>query len=390
MHIGRVARSTFCLRLGGAVLLAGMLAACTGAPESGGAGATTAASHTPAVTAVPAPTGGTAPNTARAGAAGVATAPDAAMDAAIERWNDELRVGLQARVAVLAQRNDAEGRVLFALLYPLAQDPAAGDEAAMEVVAEALGDAARLAPDDLLVARLEFAHCPRAATACSRDDALARWQRLEPDNAAAWLAGIGDATAAGGDEAAAALLARAARAEYHDLAYFADAPLVYAELRRMPMPPRSKALARELGERFGADAPLGDDDLRAAWASLPSLARQVAMIGPHSLCRAPAGAIAADCRAVHRLLVAGDTLIERSIGLSAMARLSAGTPDAAYWQQQLRQFNWLRAASVGPPHPFPATLQRSWAIGEVPALQEWLAAEGRATPPPGWQAPGRR
>ena len=52
MHIGRVARSTFCVRLGGAVLLAGMLAACTGAPESGGAGATTAASHTPAVTAV--------------------------------------------------------------------------------------------------------------------------------------------------------------------------------------------------------------------------------------------------------------------------------------------------------------------------------------------------
>ncbi|WP_157981365.1 hypothetical protein [Cognatilysobacter tabacisoli] len=320
----------------------------------------------------------------------MATAHDAAMDAAVERWNEELRVGLQARLAVLAQRSDAEGRVLFALLYPLAQDPAAGDEDATSPVAEALGDAARLAPDDLLVARLEFAHCPRAATACSRTDALARWQRLEPDNAVAWLAGIGDATAAGGDEAAAALLARAARAEYHDLAYFADAPLVYAELRRMPMPPRSKALARELGERFGAGAPLGDDDLRAAWASLPSLARQVAMIGPHTLCRAPGAAVAADCRAVHRLLAAGDTLIERSIGLSTMARLSAGTPDAAYWQEQLRQFNWLRAASVGPHHPFPATLQRRWAIGEVPALQEWLAAQGRATPPPGWQAPGRR
>ena len=47
-------------------------------------------------------------------------------------------------------------------------------------------------------------------------------------------------------------------------------------------------------------------------------------------------------------------------------------------------------SSIGPPHPFPATLQRSWAIGEVPALQEWLAAHGRATPPPGWAPPGRR
>lgn len=328
-----------------------------------------------------------APDGLRAAAAGNA-ADDiaAAAEAAVDRWQAELRAAVREHVAVLAAGNDGRGKAVAAVLGPIFDESMLDAEAAQRERDRLLGEAARLAPDDPLLARLEALHCTPTAQTCSRADGYARWQRLDPDNSAAWLAPLHDAIASGDTAQVESLLVRAAAASHHNVGIGEIALLLDETLAQVALPPRDSVVDRGLSRELGLPSRMNDADLRAASVGSITVAVALPVFLPlMSTCRGAGGVTAANCSAVFQQLATADTVLERGVGLTGMRRLTEGTAAEAHWREQQRRNDW--RIHAGARAGFDARdLRRSWTIGEVAAIDERLARLGQTTPPPGWRA----
>jgi hypothetical protein len=310
-------------------------------------------------------------------------------------WSRDSRRALRAQARLLAGRTDGRSQLAAAWLLQMAGNHDEGqgkarreDDAAIAALLVRAGD---LAPDDALVAWLERVGCPTSQPTCRPEQALARLQRLEPDNAATWLAALEDAVAGGDQDAIDHALDLAGRASYFDSYWGEAGHFLDATLADAPLPPRSAAvLDARRRQADGAAAP-SDRDERSIMAMIMASAFATPGLGPLMRnCRGDTTALTpsrrSSCLAVAVLLAGSDTLLGRRVGLGLAVRLTADAPAGAAWREQLRRFSWLQEQVRGMGYPPPSGYTQSvWRLGEVAALQAWATSMGRPlTPPPGW------
>ena len=288
------------------------------------------------------------------------------------RDDDAFDAATRRHLQALAQGGDARQR-LIALRLLAITDPGLRRRA-REIAASLRADA----PDDELIAMAQTWFCDEPdCTPAERDASRA----VAPDNLAAHAEG---ARAAGSDDGALnAVLADAARTARYDSQYQTLALETIAAFDGLPLPPITP-VEREMLRSFGrapTDANRREARLWGYIAAVPLPALQ-AYTRP---CTPPVStARARDCQAIFRLMATATTVVERSIALSMLEKLTRSTSGHAYWADAQRDLRWQlhRFASVQTDSLYLAEFMR---YGEAIAVQRALQRAGiplRA--PPGW------
>jgi len=259
----------------------------------------------------------------------------------------------QARERVLAalRGGGARWRAAASLL-----EPRSGPDAR---VAQALADAAR-ASDDTVVAMWALQRCDLGGGCAAR--AAQRWADKEPDNAAAWLAVVGQQRQRG--EAAFAHVLAARRFDLHYTA------LTQSVLEAMPADVLPYLQQMLWIESIGIEAAAGLPPLRPVldWCREPLL--------PGSHRRAACAALA------NMLIDHSDTMIGVGIGLRLAERSGMPKAEAEARRQTLRKLMAQQGQPFAGPEPQScAAVARSkdwlllWSrLGEVGALRAWAAS----------------
>lgn len=248
--------------------------------------------------------------------------------------------------------------------------------------------ALHLGADDPLVQWIAAnGSCAEIGEACESEPAVARLQRLEPDNAAVWLISLDRAVQRGDDLAAQeALLLRAARADHYNSHFGEFGSAMYAALDELP-PPVVAACAQKAYASMLA-VPSTHDGLIGASAMNTAAGHAIPSIMPLAeLCRQPPPSRRQACVDVFARMASGSEMIDQVMGLHLGTPLVADTSEAVVWRERLRRLSWLRQhfpGQRGQPMP-PDWFARVFELGEMPAVEAWLVGRGqRATPPPGW------
>jgi hypothetical protein len=239
---------------------------------------------------------------------------------------------------------------------------------------------------------------PRAwwlvATACQHDQAcaidvdaaLARWQRVEPDNAAPALFALERAAATGdaaGVESALSLAARATTYRAHDIEL----------LKSLFKPAEAVRVPTRLHDAFGLDDPsLAADALAIdAWSKF-ALPRFDAL---HDRCRPATDArSAAECLAVGKLLADSNVLLGRVIGEQLLCRYQCAGPERADVAARIAERRWVFDNMNYSTVAWRPAWIRAWRAddvrGEFDVDRHMLRDRGIDTrPPPGYRLPAR-
>ena len=301
-------------------------------------------------------------------------------------WSRDYRLALRAQSRLLAGRTDGRSQLAAASLSLAARDGLVQDDAAFAALLVRAGE---LAPDDSLIAWLERLACPASQPACRPERALARLQRLDPDNAATWLAALADAVAGGDQAMIDRTLDRAGQAGHFDSYWGETGHFFDATLATVSLPPRTAAVLD--AQRVGNGAAPTDAELRSVHAiAMASAIATPAFAALLRSCRGHDAGVAAarrsSCLSVATLLAHSDTLIGRRIGLGLAVRLTADQPTGTAWREHLRRLLWLEQQTLGMGSPMPPRYAQSlWHVGEIAALQAWMTSIGRPLiPPTGW------
>lgn len=280
---------------------------------------------------------GVAMDVARGGEQQIATAPDL-----LEGWRQMQREAVRRRVRELSARNDADSLLDAALLLPLVCYGLDDCAATMAERARLLAAAARLAPEHPLIAFLQVETC-MAAGNCPA--AYRRLIAADADNLYAYLGSLQAASQASDPVQLDRALQAAAAAPLYD-PYVAT---LVAELESalQHLPPPSPAVRVQIAEAAGLRGPLDVDGARLLDAlgislamGFPSLQGLLHTCSVDGVRQVPARR--APCLTVLARMADSDTSLARSVGLSRLVELTAGTTEGARWRERLREFAWVQ------------------------------------------------
>ncbi len=170
---------------------------------------------------------------------------------------------------------------------------------------------------------------------CINAAALARLEKLAPDNAAVWLLAFDHARQRGDDNAARAALARAAAATEFSTYYGVLLHAVLETARALPMPAALvHVLAGANGNAYAATYMIAAGNVM--YLPTPSLEPVF------ETCKAPGKDTArrTQCARIAHLLAWGDTVIARAAGLALQERLADGAAARARVAAERRTLAW--------------------------------------------------
>lgn len=333
---------------------------------------------------------GTAPNTSIAldvvrKSDRVATAPDV-----LDGWQQMHRESVRTLVRQLSARGDAESLLDAALLSPLACYGTEDCAAVMAERARLLDRAARLAPDDPLIAFL-------MADACTTmGDCPAAYRRLatqDPDNLHAYLGLLHETVLAGDPAQVDRTLQAAAAASSYDPYTAALIAELESILQRLPAP--STAVMAEMAEVGGIGGPIDAAGARLMHAmgvsmgvTIPPLQSLLQTCGVDGVRQVPTRR--APCMAIFARMAGAGTVLARSVGLTRMVALTVGTAEAAHWRERLREFAWVQERFLQLPVQKLgiADLRLQVEQGEWAMMHALLLRHGIALQPPTDWVPG--
>jgi hypothetical protein len=338
--------------------------------------------HASATDAVPARRASTLASTADRVSAVPANADDASPDdPRIERCHGDYLAAIPARTAALEASAEPRDRLGAALLRQTFAGvlPGLGDSATAGFAAAVERD-----PDDALAAWLYAAHC---GAGCDQYGAIGHWLKLEPDNAAAWLAALDAAMRRDDLRSAETLLRKAAAAPRIDLRWGEVAQLARRAIGTPAMTPACKQAAKALGARIGLDRPATPADMAILTANaMPPLPTLRGFLELCPLQKAiPADRLPA-CQSVFRLMARNDLLLLHLVGLQGLS-IHAGATERASWVRQWHDAQWMRQQA--PLFFKPEHVPLAWEQGEVAVMIALLQEAGRWPAPQDWQPPLR-
>ncbi len=325
--------------------------------------------------------------------------PAAAAAASDKPLQKVLSEALDAYVQKLAARGDTHSLLAAAIVAPIrptgaGQDP--GIAAASTQVQGWLRQAIAKGQDDALVAWTEATVCTVAVKdVCDPAQASQRLLRLQPGNAAVHLLHAGQAEAAKDSAEADRSFHQAALADsYHGPASDMTGLVMTALAGFDPglSPAQWKEFSTAMFGSANADPSNALPAVRFMYAMAHSAVAAGLPIGPFvSRCRAPVAddARRADCIAVAKQLAAGDAVIDRNVGYTALIPLLKSDPAGKAARESLRQYAWLYETSLPLLQSMPekpgllAEYSSAFVTdGEIAAIGRVLAEAGKGSSPP--------
>lgn len=283
------------------------------------------------------------------------------------------------RIDATASPEDAATRALLTSLMTLGEEPSSAVHD--EVIA-----ALRRWPNDVDLAWLAMNSC-HASSGCDGEAALAYVQRLDGDNAFAWLPSLAAAHRARDVERFSESLHRAANAPVYD----SRMGTVFLRLRPvLGVLPFPESCAPPPGIAALTDE-FGGPSYEAMLADLEATVFEHTMTMPAFQgvfgCRAPDLALTKsakrDCMRLLTRMARGDTLLERAMALPQLIETAPDDHRRAHWREQYRRLRWFH--TLGPEmHLVEGFAWRTWAEGEIAVLQDYAARTGRWPPPADW------
>ena len=309
------------------------------------------------------------------------------LGSAVEPCEQAMREQRSRRMEALGKAADTDSRIARALLAMSPANVPAEDEVVTGL--SMLKAAAQAAPGDAEAAWYYARYCASDGD-CDATEPTAALVALEPDNLDGWLLALQLAQKRGDEAGVAKALEGGAKARYFDqrsgdsfmraTRALADLPVSPActtpefaeflrDIWRLERQPRMEDLAMVQG-------------MMAAMNEMRAYAQLREACGVEQVDRLGAGRGNA-CRSVLQRLSDGDLLIDRLIGETTMAELTADTGDGEHWRERLRKTHWM-AEQVRSLKPDFDTGMRRWSEGEVPTMQSELVAVGKSLPPTDW------
>ena len=309
------------------------------------------------------------------------------LGSAVEPCEQAMREQRSRRMEALGKAADTDSRIARALLAMSPANVPAEDEVVTGL--SMLKAAAQAAPGDAEAAWYYARYCASDGD-CDATEPTAALVALEPDNLDGWLLALQLAQKRGDEAGVAKALEGGAKARYFDqrsgdsfmraTRALADLPVSPActtpefaeflrDIWRLERQPRMEDLAMVQG-------------MMAAMNEMRAYAQLREACGVEQVDRLGAGRGNA-CRSVLQRLSDGDLLIDRLIGETTMAELTADTGDGEHWRERLRKTHWV-AEQVRSLKPDFDTGMRRWSEGEVPTMQSELVAVGKSLPPTDW------
>jgi len=316
-------------------------------------------------------------------------------DEAPDRCGIAMRDAFSARASALAQREDANSQLAYALAVPFDAriDVDRMDPVALERMLEqrsasakrALMRAAELAPASPDVLFL-------AATQCGSGEACRSVQQAllaaDPDNMAVWLYEMSWADRRDDPDATQRAFKRAAKATRNDSYAHSALQVLVEAYGDLPLPAEcsSEQAKTAMRRKTGMDRDLSMLDQALFLASASRV--MPAYNGIRLRCipqtqEAMGTAAPAGCRSFMAKMADSDIWIERAVALDVMVQLVADKPDASAWRERYRRDRWMMA-QVGE-----ADIQRllqaeDYWLDEGRAMQAALEVVGRWPPPTDW------
>ncbi|GAB1406652.1 hypothetical protein MASR1M8_05710 [Thermomonas brevis] len=323
------------------------------------------------------------------------------VDPAIRACERALMEAFNSHARDLRLRPDTVSQTAYALAPPFGTPGDAeewGTDAALRIGELRLAKsrrhllhAASLAPGDMRIQWLAATQC-EGEPGCGQ--ALGSLLAKDPDNMAGWLHELARARTANDEQAALRALHGAANAKYYEPFHRIANTLLIDAYADVPEPAQCRtteakaSFARVLGE--GREFSVLDHV--AAMSSLVNMFPSFG--GLAQLCGSGDGAplpkaVRGSCMKVLGRLADAPYLIERAVGLAAMARLTADDKDGATWRERYRQFRWMQQQMSDP--KVQALLRpEDYLLEEANTMQAILQAEGRWPPPTDWQPEDER
>lgn len=328
---------------------------------------------------------------------------EAAMQAS-KTWWKTYRETTSARAVGIAQSDPLPRRRAAAALiveYENVVEPAEAIPAT--TTGRWFAEASDAAPDDLLVAWAAHSHCRNDRYRCDRVAPRKRMIRLQPDNAAIWVAVFAEAWDRGDHAAADLALERAAAAPRYRSLHGEASEAVFAILREVPVPPLDGELRWLFGKRFGlADESVGPDVFAGDGAPrVPHTAVNASELSLHAVCKqagesAPSAKRRDLCEAIFtRMLDSGElTSVVLAVNWLIPPGVVADIP--RHTRERVREVAWLLETRE-PTAPAPSfaaelvRLQEGWRDGDLAGKRRRLIDRGLAPyPPADWlPKPGR-
>ena len=246
-----------------------------------------------------------------------------------------------AAISELRGRADAASQVRLALLLATADprslggapSPAADRDRSRAIVAAGLAD-----PDDALAAWLEALDCPDVAI-CDPAAARARLQRIDPENAAAWLLELDALGNESNPSRIDAALARAAQASGHDVALQDAITSVHAMMKTI-VPAMSPAQQRAMGRHVGLPGPVDDEMFASVMTMTVASPIPLPSYGPvYSACRPGptlSSARRSSCIRVLDGMAGSGTLLSAMSADSRLLQLIGAGPEQLRVRERLR------------------------------------------------------
>jgi len=203
---------------------------------------------------------------------------------------------------------------------------------------------------------------------------LARVQALDPQSLPSWLPALPDSTDLKRREEGAALLAQAARSTRAGTDFSDTYRWLSGRLAKLPLEPSwvdSVDVQPESAHRV------------LAWSMSFAIATP-GYLQVSRWCKEP-GSWIDDCRAIARLFVNGETMLDRSLGKTMLGRVAKTAAEQAEAQDIAAQVDWLWAASVKCRVMEDQSVLSLWdqeGVTEISLIEAQLEARGLPIKPP--------